>query len=336
VYGSPDPATVSPAFPSSQLQTKQQRIKASQGSDYNENRPRLAPRLPESMSVVIAAFYKFVHLRDFQELRQPLLDNCEQFGIKGTILLAAEGINGTIAGSRSSIDAVLAALRSDPRLRDLVWKESLAVLPPFDRLKIKIKPEIVTIGMPEIDPMQQVGTYVSPEEWNALIADPEVTLIDTRNEFEVAIGSFEGAQNPHTKSFRDFPKFVQQTLDPTVHRKVALFCTGGIRCEKASSYLLAQGFSEVYHLKGGILKYLETVPTAESQWHGECFVFDQRVSVQHGLALGTYQLCPECGYPISSASAAAEDITRNTCRQCCAQIVVNTGDRALRSPELEG
>jgi UPF0176 protein len=253
------------------------------------------------MSFVVVAFYKFVALSDCQTLRQWLVDRCTQLDIKGTILLATEGINGTIAGSRSNIDAILSELRHQPQFTDLDWKESFAESPPFDRLKVKIKLEIVTLGFPEIDPATQVGTYVSPEDWNALISDPDVTVIDTRNEFEVAIGSFEGAENPRTRSFRDFPKFVQQTLNPATHRKVALFCTGGIRCEKASAYLLSQGFPEVYHLKGGILKYLETVPAEESLWNGQCFVFDQRISVEHRLTPVPYQLCSKCGQPILCA-----------------------------------
>lgn len=252
-----------------------------------------------NMALVVAAFYKFVSLPDFAEKQGSLLALCQEQGIKGTILLAAEGINGTIAGSREGIDLVLALLRLDPRLSDLEPKESYTDSYPFDRLKVRLKQEIVTLGMPEVNPNQEVGTYVSPQDWNALISDPEVLVIDTRNDYEVDIGTFQGATNPQTESFRQFPDYVDQHLNPTKHKKVALFCTGGIRCEKASSLMLSQGFQEVYHLQGGILKYLEEVPTAESLWEGECFVFDQRIAVTHGLASGTYDFCRSCGHPIS-------------------------------------
>jgi UPF0176 protein len=196
---------------------------------------------------------------------------------------------------------VLSFLRSDPRLADLEHKESFAAVQPFDRIKVRLKAEIVTIGVPEADPNAQVGTYIDPHDWNAVISDPDVTVIDTRNEYEVSIGSFQGADNPHTRSFRQFPDYVRTHLDPAKQKKVALFCTGGIRCEKASAFMLAQGFETVYHLKGGILKYLEEVPTDESLWQGECFVFDQRVAVQHGLEAGTHEMCRSCGHPISEA-----------------------------------
>jgi UPF0176 protein len=249
------------------------------------------------MSLVVATFYKFVRLPDFAELRSPLHSLCEALEIRGTILLAEEGINGTMAGTAAAIAHLLHHLRLDCRLADLEHKESTAESQPFDRLKIKLKKEIVTLGVP-VDPNQQVGTYVRPQDWNALIADPEVRVIDTRNAYEVGIGTFERAENPETRSFRQFPEYVQQHLDPAQHSKVALFCTGGIRCEKASSFLLSQGFREVYHLQGGILKYLEEVPEQESLWRGECFVFDQRVAVQPGLEPGTYGMCHACGYPV--------------------------------------
>lgn len=253
------------------------------------------------MSIVVATFYQFVRLPDFAEKQQPLLDYCQQVALKGTILLAAEGVNGTISGSRAAVDAVLAYLRSDNRLADLEHKESIASTQPFDRLKVRLKNEIVTLGMPEVNPSEQVGTYVSPQAWNDLISNPEVTVVDTRNHYEVAIGSFHRALNPQTISFRQFPAYVRDRLDPQQHKKIALFCTGGIRCEKASALLLQQGFEEVYHLKGGILKYLEEVPPEDSLWQGECFVFDQRVAVQHGLEEGTYDMCRACGHPISDA-----------------------------------
>ncbi|RUR73758.1 UPF0176 protein [Chlorogloeopsis fritschii PCC 6912] len=251
------------------------------------------------MTLVVATFYKFVNLPDFVEKQQPLLSYCQAQGIKGTILLAQEGINGTIVGSRQSVDAVLSFLRSDPRLADLEHKESFAGSPPYERMKVRLKKEIVTIGLPEVNPNEGVGTYVSPKDWNAIISDPEVTVIDTRNDYEVSIGTFKGAQNPNTVSFRQFPDYIGKQLDPNQHKKVALFCTGGIRCEKASAFMLSQGFQEVYHLKGGILKYLEEVPAEESLWEGECFVFDERVAVSHGLESGTHQMCASCGHPIS-------------------------------------
>jgi UPF0176 protein len=269
------------------------------------------------MSLVVAAFYKFVNLPDYAEMRSPLQSFCEALELRGTILLAAEGINGTMAGTGEAIAQLLSYLRADARLADLQHKESMAELQPFDRLKIKLKKEIVTLGLP-VDPSERVGTYVRPQDWNALIADPEVVVIDTRNDYEVGIGTFERAQNPETRAFRQFPEYVKDHLDPVQHPKVALFCTGGIRCEKASSFMLAQGFQEVYHLQGGILKYLEEVPEDESLWRGECFVFDQRVAVQQGLEPGSYRMCGACGHPVSveeiacshcGCSAAVQDET---------------------------
>ena len=269
------------------------------------------------MTLVVAAFYKFVKLPDYAEKQLPLLDFCKAQGIRGTILLAAEGINGTIAGSQQGIDAVLAFLRDDPRLADLAPKESTADEPPFDRLKVRLKREIVTLGIPEADPTEQVGTYVEPQHWNDLITDPEVLVVDTRNQYEYSIGTFKGAQNPQTGSFRQFPDYVKTHLDPTTHKKVALFCTGGIRCEKATSLMLAQGFEEVYHLKGGILKYLEEVPPEESLWEGECFVFDQRVAVQQGLEPGTHEMCLSCGHPISDEDKASPNYEAGiSCPHC--------------------
>jgi len=270
------------------------------------------------MTQVVVTFYKFVRLPDFAEKREPLLSHCEAQGIRGTILLAAEGINGTIAGSREAIDSVLTFLRSDPRLVDLEYKESYADSAPFDRMKVRLKKEIVTLGLPEIDPSDRVGTYISPQEWNELISDPEVTIIDTRNEYEVSIGTFRGAKNPKTASFRQFPDYVRNHLDPNKQRKVALFCTGGIRCEKATSFMMEHGFQEVYHLKGGILKYLEEVPAEESLWQGECFVFDQRVAVREGLAIGTHEMCPSCGHPISEADKTSPHYQEGiSCPYCC-------------------
>ncbi len=251
------------------------------------------------MSLIVATLYKFVKLPDYAEKQQPLLSICEAQEIKGTILLAEEGINGTIAGCRQGIDTVINFLRSDSRFTDLECKESTAESPPFQRIKVKLKKEIVTLGLAEVNPSEQVGTYVNPEDWNEIISDPEVTVIDTRNDYEVSIGTFQRAENPQTESFREFPEYASKNLDPNKNKKVAMFCTGGIRCEKATSYLISQGFQEVYHLKGGILKYLEKVPEEESLWKGECFVFDERIAVVHGLEPGSYDMCSSCGHPIS-------------------------------------
>ena len=248
---------------------------------------------------VVAALYKFARLSDLDSLQSTLLAVCRTHEIKGTLLLASEGINGTVAGSRAGIDALMTFLKSDPRLADLEHKESFSDHNPFYRMKVRLKKEIVTLGVPGIDPNVRVGTYVAPQDWNALIEDPEVVLIDTRNDYEYAIGSFQGARDPGTTSFRQFPDFVAQNLDPQRHKKVAMFCTGGIRCEKASAFMLQQGFEQVYHLQGGILKYLETIPQQESMWQGECFVFDQRVAVRHGLEVGDYDQCHACRHPLA-------------------------------------
>ena len=269
------------------------------------------------MNQVIAAFYKFVRLDDYQNRRQPLLNLCQQQQIKGTILLAAEGINGTIAGTRSSIDTILNYLRSDPSFADLEHKESTATKQPFDRLKVRLKQEIVTLGIPTIDPTNLVGTYVTPQDWNQLIANPDVLVIDTRNQYEVEIGTFKGSIDPHTNSFTEFPEYVATNLDRQQHKQIAMFCTGGIRCEKATSYLLSQGFENVYHLQGGILKYLEEIPASESQWEGECFVFDDRVAVTHGLEVGTHKLCWGCGNPLSASDLTASHYEPGICCHRC-------------------
>ena len=249
---------------------------------------------PPSAPIVVCALYKFVTLENYQDLRQPLLDTMLEHEVKGTLLLANEGINGTIAGSREGIDAVLHHLRSDPRLADLDTKESFDEEQPFYRTKVKLKNEIVTMGVEGIDPKRVVGTYVKPQDWNALISDPDVVLVDTRNDYEVEIGTFKGALDPKTKTFREFPQYVADNLDKARHKKVAMFCTGGIRCEKSTAYLKEQGFDEVYHLEGGILKYLEEVPESESLWEGECFVFDNRVTVDHQLRKGHFDQCHAC------------------------------------------
>ena len=254
-----------------------------------------------------AALYKFVELPDFAELRAPLLARCELHGVKGTLLLASEGINGTIAGRCESVHAVLAFLRRDPRLAALEHKEAYAARMPFHRMKVRLKREIVTLGVPDVHPALMAGRYVKPQDWNRLLCDPGVVIVDTRNDYEVAIGSFEGAINPATQTFSELPAWVEKEmaeggkLAPVDGRmpKVAMFCTGGIRCEKSTAFLRAKGFDEVYHLEGGILKYLETVPEAQSRWQGECFVFDERVSVGHGLKQGNLTLCRSCRDPLS-------------------------------------
>lgn len=258
-----------------------------------------------SHPIVIAALYRFVRLDNYTELRQPLLSLMLEHEVRGTLLLAAEGINGTVAGSAEAIEALLDYLRADPRLRDFDCKLSYDDDPPFYRSRVKLKREIVTMGVEDVDP-DLAGTYVKPADWNALISDPDVTLIDTRNDYESAIGSFDGAVFPNTRSFRDFPAYAAENLDPARHHKVAMFCTGGIRCEKSTAYLRQQGFDEVYHLQGGILKYLEQVPESESLWQGECFVFDNRVSVNHALEKGSYDQCHACRRPITEADKQSD------------------------------
>ena len=254
----------------------------------------------------VAALYRFAPLKDLETLQQDLQALCRENGICGTLLIAHEGINGTVAGSRAGIDTLLHHLRRMPGLQDLEHKESFAEEQPFYRMKVRIKKEIVTIGLPDVDPNETVGTYVEPEAWNEIISDPDTVVIDTRNDYEIKIGTFKNAINPHTDTFRAFPGYVQRNFDPKKHKKVAMFCTGGIRCEKASAYMKKLGFEEVYHLKGGILKYLERMPEDKSLWEGECFVFDQRVAVKHGLALGSYILCPSCRHPVSPDAQQSE------------------------------
>lgn len=251
-----------------------------------------------SQSIVVAALYKFVTLKDFQELRAPILAAMKAHGVKGTLLLAQEGINGTISGSRGGIDGFLAQLKSDARFADVGHSESFCDENPFYRSKVKLKKEIVTIGIAGVDPNAQVGTYVAAKDWNVLIADPDVLLIDTRNDYEVALGTFAGAANPATTSFSEFPDYVARNLHTRTQQKVAMFCTGGIRCEKASSFMKGMGFAEVYHLRGGILKYLEEVPQEESKWQGECFVFDHRIAVGQGLVPTTLEMCHGCRMPL--------------------------------------
>jgi len=253
-----------------------------------------------------AAFYQFVELPDFAERKAPLLALCEQRQIKGLILLAREGINSTLAGAPDDVHSVLAYLRQDPLLASLQHKESYSDRPPFHRMKVRLKKEIVTMGVPGISPTAMAGTYVKPEAWNALITDPEVVVVDTRNDYEVTLGTFTGAINPNIKTFSELPAWVEQhdKLGASIGRKprVAMFCTGGIRCEKSTALLRAKGYDEVYHLEGGILKYLENVPVQDSLWKGECFVFDERVSVGHGLVPGHHNLCRACRQPLEAGA----------------------------------
>ncbi|NQV98562.1 MAG: rhodanese-related sulfurtransferase [Rhodospirillales bacterium] len=249
---------------------------------------------------LVAALYKFVTLEDYAQLQAPLLAVSQAEGVMGTLLLAREGINGTIAGPEAGIRRVLDHIRSEPRLSDLSHKESWATERPFLRMKVRLKKEIVTMGVKNIDPAHSAGRYVEAGDWNALISDPDVLVVDTRNDYEVEIGTFKGAVNPNTTSFRDFPKWVEDSGIMATKKKVAMFCTGGVRCEKSTAYLRQLGIEEVYHLKDGILKYLESVPPEDSLWDGQCFVFDERVSVGHGLAQGPYDLCHGCRHAIDA------------------------------------
>lgn len=262
---------------------------------------------PNEASFLVAALYHFVSVPRFADLRAPLQTLCEENGVRGTLLLAHEGINGTIAGPEAGIRTVLAFLRAQPEFAALEHKESWASEMPFLRMKVRLKKEIVTMGVEDIDPNKVVGTYVAPKDWNALISDPDTILIDTRNDYETAIGIFKGAVDPLTKTFREFPDWVRNHTGLHNKPKIAMYCTGGIRCEKATAFMKEQGFDEVYHLKGGILKYLEEVPPEESLWEGACFVFDERVSVTHGLEEGEHSLCRACRHPLT-----AEEVTAAT------------------------
>ena len=266
----------------------------------------------------VAALYHFTLFEDTAALRGPLLKTCRAHGVMGTLLLAREGINGTIAGNRAGIDAVLAHIKGMPGCAGLNWKESSAKVEPFNRMKVRLKKEIVTLGQPDVDPTAAVGRYVVPADWNDLIAADDVVVIDTRNDYEVAIGTFEGAVDPKTKSFNEFPAWWEENKDRFHDKRVAMFCTGGIRCEKSTNYLMGLGVDDVYHLKGGILQYLEDVPQADSSWNGDCFVFDARVSVGHGLREGPHELCYACRMPILPADKdRAEYELGVSCHQCC-------------------
>lgn len=254
--------------------------------------------------LIVAALYHFTRFPEPAALRPGLLQVCAANGVKGSLLVAPEGINGTIAGSRAGIDAVLRAIRALPGCAGLEWKESPAETLPFGRMKVRLKREIVTMGQPEVDPRSRVGSYVTARDWNALVRDPQTVVIDTRNDYEVAIGTFHGAVNPGTRAFGEFPDWWQANRHRFAGKRIAMFCTGGIRCEKSTNYLLGQGVEQVCHLKGGILKYLEDMPESESLWHGQCFVFDDRVSVGHGLQPGGLTSCGACRRPVTPADQA--------------------------------
>ncbi|KUP94315.1 oxygen-dependent tRNA uridine(34) hydroxylase TrhO [Tritonibacter horizontis] len=265
----------------------------------------------------IAALYKFTRFADPAALQAALQDLCEEQHVQGSLLLAHEGINGTIAGPRSGIDTVLAHIRSLRGCADLEWKEATSDHAPFGKMKVRLKKEIVTMGQPDVDPRATVGNYVEPEDWNDLIRSDDVVVIDTRNDYEVAIGTFEGAVDPKTESFRDFPAWWAQNKDRFHNKRVAMFCTGGIRCEKSTNYLLSQGVEDVYHLKGGILRYLEEMPPEQSTWQGDCFVFDNRVSVGHGLKEGPHSLCHGCRRPILPSDQDRPEYEAGvSCHQC--------------------
>lgn len=276
-----------------------------------------------SPDILIATFYKFVELSDYEDLQPVFLAAAEERGIRGSILLAREGLNATISGMQGPLESFLDFLRQDSRLADLECKYSVASEQPFKKMKVRLKREIVALGQERVDPLKKVGTYIEPREWNELVSQEDVILIDTRNVYETVIGTFKGAVDPYLDRFRDFPEYVQEHLDRNKHKKVAMFCTGGIRCEKASSWMLEQGFENVYHLKGGILKYLEEVPPEESLWEGHCFVFDERVAVDHDLQPVNYATCWGCGLPVSEADQEDERFEEGASCPACYDLLTD-------------
>jgi UPF0176 protein len=283
--------------------------------------------------IVVAALYKFVALPDYHEFAPRLKECCDKLDLKGTLLLAEEGINGTVSGTREAINCLLDFLKSDERFADIAHKESFFEGKPFYRMKVKLKKEIVTMGVNGIDPQKIVGTYVKPQDWNTLISDPDVTVIDTRNSYEYDIGTFARAIDPKTETFREFPEYVAKNLNPATHKKVAMFCTGGIRCEKSTAYMKELGFEEVYHLEGGILKYLEEVPQEKSLWQGECFVFDNRVAVNHSLQKGIYDQCHGCRHPITDEDKFSEQYLPGvSCPRCYDKL---TAEQKMRFAERQ-
>ena len=282
---------------------------------------------------LVVAFYKFTKLEDYASMQEPIEKCCRENNVKGIVLLAEEGINATIAGPRDGVQNVLQFLRENPRLAELTWKESNATKQPFRKLRVRLKKEIVTMGMPGIDPARLVGTYVKPEEWNNLINDPNVIVVDTRNDYEVEIGSFKNAINPDITAFGELPQWIDDNIDIDAQPRVAMFCTGGIRCEKSTALLKEAGVSEVYHLEGGILKYLEKIPEDQSLWDGQCFVFDERVSVGHGLEVGEYELCRACRYPIRDEEKSSPHFREGvSCPRCHDQ---TTDDQKARFAERQ-
>jgi len=288
-------------------------------------------------SVVVTALYHFTRLPDFADWQDPLRTHCDAYGIKGTLLLASEGINGTVAGSREAIDALIDWLHAKPEFADLEHKESYAPAMPFYRLKVRLKKEIVTMGVPGTDPTKIVGTYVESQDWNELIVDPDTIVIDTRNDYEVQIGTFDGAVNPQTDAFREFPDWVARNENRLKGKKIAMFCTGGIRCEKSTAFMKSQGYEDVFHLKGGILKYLEDVPEEQSKWKGECFVFDERVSVGHGLRIGPHTLCRACRHPLSPEDLRSPHFKEGiSCAHCIDKFTNEDRERfAMRQRQVE-
>jgi len=279
----------------------------------------------------VAALYKFTRISDRKTLQADLKKRCKVLDIYGSLLVADEGINGTIcAPTKENMDSIINFLDQEIGLGEMELKYSTAELRPFRRMKVRLKKEIVTLKQPHVDPTRQKGTYLSPQEWNQLLKDnPDMPVIDTRNDYETAIGTFKNALDPKTKEFHEFPDFVQKNLNPAHNKKVAMFCTGGIRCEKASSYMLAEGYDEVYHLKGGILQYLEDIPEEESLWDGECYVFDHRVSLGHGLKQGTYDYCFGCGFPINATDKAHDSFEEGICCARCVNDLTPEKRRAL-------
>ncbi|MFT7459010.1 MAG: UPF0176 protein [Planctomycetota bacterium] len=279
--------------------------------------PDIEANIKDANKIVVMTMYKFVHLPDHIKLKAPLLEQCQKLDLFGTILLAEEGINGTIAGGKTSIEKIMSYLQKDERFEGMECKESRSDEVPFHRMKVKLKREIVSMGVSQVEPEIETGTRVKANDWNALIADPDMLLIDVRNQYETDIGSFKNAISPDSETFRDFPSYVDNKLDATKHKKVAMYCTGGIRCEKASAYLLQQGFEAVYQLDGGILRYLEEVQAEESLWQGECFVFDGRVAVNQALAPGMYTQCYACRRPLSPEQIATEEYEEGvSCPHC--------------------
>lgn len=288
-------------------------------------------------AALVAAFYHFAELDDVEALREPLRQRCEDLGLLGTILLAREGINGTVAGPERGVRRLLDRLRADPRLAGLQAKFSWAAEAPFYRMKVRLKKEIVSLGVPGVNPRDVVGEYVAPEDWNELIRRDDVRLVDTRNDYEVHLGSFQGAEDPETRSFREFPDWVREHLDPERDEHVAMFCTGGIRCEKSTAYLKSLGFRNVYHLDGGILNYLERVDPEDSLWEGDCFVFDNRVTVDHALRQGDLEVCPACRMPVTEEDRASPKFELHvSCPRCFDRLTPDKRERMLeRARQIE-